>query len=296
MIESSIKAPGRRDMWKNSPTYETMRLFFRNPTGIIAVAIIAFYLGIALFGPRLAPYNPDTQYLNSALLPPSSAHLFGTDQYGRDIFSRVLYAVRLDISLAFLSVTLSYGIGVGLGILAGYMGKITDNVVMRFMDILFSFPGILFAIALSVAIGPSFWTLVIAIIVVSIPSFSRVARSTVLATKNELFVTASISLGAKKGHIMMKHVLPVAVTPTIVLYALNLGAAIIVASSLSFLGVGIRPPTPELGAIITNGFQFIISGQWWISVFPGLLIVLIVIGFNMMGDAIREATDVTLRR
>lgn len=296
MFESSNKVTGKREKWRSSPIYETLGLFFRNPTGIVSVVIIAFFIGVAILGPKFAPYNPDTQYLNNALLPPSAAHLFGTDQYGRDIFSRVLYAVRLDMSIAFLSVTISYGIGVGLGILAGYLGKITDNVIMRFMDILFSFPGLLFAIALSVAIGPSFWTLVIAIIVVSIPSFARVARSTVLATRNELFVTASISLGAKKGHVMLKHVLPVAITPTIVLYALHLGAAIMVASALSFLGIGIRPPTPELGAIITNGFQFIISGQWWISVFPGLLIVLIVIGFNMMGDAIREVTDVTMRR
>lgn len=296
MFESSTKITEKKGLWKNSPFYETFRLFFRNPTGVVSVAIIAFFIGMAIFGPKLAPYNPNTQYLSEALLPPSSAHLFGTDQFGRDILSRVLYAVHLDLSIAFTSVIFSYSIGVGFGILAGYMGKITDNVIMRFMDILFSFPGILFAIALSVAIGPSFWTLVIAIIVVSIPSFARVARSTVLATRNELYVTAAISLGAKKGHVMIKHVLPVAITPTIVLFALNLGAAIIVASSLSFLGVGIRPPTPELGAIITNGYQFIVSGQWWISVFPGILIVLIVIGFNMMGDAIREVTDVTLRR
>ena len=296
MIGENINILSNRRPWKESPIYETIRLFFRNPTGIIALAIILFFIALATVGPNLAPYNPDAQYLNEALLPPSAAHLFGTDIVGRDIFSRVLYAVRLDLELAFLSVSISYVVGVGLGILAGYLGKITDNVVMRSMDILFSFPSILFAIALSVAIGPSFWTLIIAITVVTIPTFARVARSTVLSTKNELYVTAAISIGAKKGHIMQRHILPVSVTPTIVLYALNLGAAVIVAASLSFLGVGIRPPTPELGAIITDGFQYIVSGQWWMTVFPGLFIVLLVIGFNMMGDAVREATDVTLRR
>lgn len=296
MIEENLNILKNRRFFKESPIYETIRLFFRNPTGVIALAIILFFIALAAVGPNLAPYNPDTQYLNEVLLPPSSAHLFGTDIVGRDIFSRVLYAIRLDLELAFIAVSISYVIGVSLGILAGYIGKITDNVVMRSMDILFSFPSILFAIALSVALGPSFLTLVIAITVVSIPTFARVARSTVLSTKNELYVTAAMSIGAKKGHIMLKHILPVSVTPTIVLYALNLGAAIIVAASLSFLGVGIRPPTPELGAIITDGFQYIVSGQWWISVFPGLFIVLLVIGFNMMGDAVREATDVTLRR
>lgn len=296
MIGANADMSKKKETRFASPFWESMRLFLRNPTGIIAIAIIGAYIVLAAVGPNFAPYSPDRQYLGRGLLPPSSAHLFGTDFFGRDIFSRVLYAIRLDMEMAFISITVSYFLGVALGILAGYMGKITDNAIMRVMDILFSFPNILFAIALSVALGPGFWTLIIAITVVSIPTFARLARSAVLSTKNDLYVTASISLGGSKGHIMLRHILPVAITPTIILYALNLGAAIIIAASLSFLGAGIQPPTPELGAIITNGLQFIISGQWWISVIPGLFIVLIVIGFNMMGDAVREVTDVTLRR
>ncbi len=295
-MTETINIFSKKEQRKNSPMYETLRLFAHNPTGIVAVIIIGVFIFLAAFGPRLAPYNPDTQYLSATLLPPSSVHLFGTDIDGRDVFSRVLWAIRLDMDIAFFSTTVSYAIGVSLGIVAGYLGKIADNSIMRVMDILFAFPNLLFAIAISVALGPSFWTIVIAIIVVSIPTFARVARSTVLSTKNELYVTAAVSLGAKKSHVMIKHILPVAITPTIVLYALNLGAAVIVASSLSFLGVGIRPPTPELGAIINDGLQYIISGQWWMSVLPGLFIVAIVVGFNMMGDAVREVTDVTLRR
>jgi peptide/nickel transport system permease protein len=208
----------------------------------------------------------------------------------------VLYAIRLDMAIAFLSISLGYILGVALGLLAGYMGKITDNGIMRVMDILLSFPSILFAIAIAIVIGQGFWTIIIAVTVISIPGFARVSRSAVLSTKSDLYIQAAISQGASRWHIMSKHILPVAITPTIILYALGLGNAIIIAASLSFLGVGIPPPTPELGSMITDGLQYVISGQWWISIFPGLFIVFIVIAFNMMGDTIREVTDVTLRR
>ncbi len=296
MIEEDNQIFSKKELRKNSPIRETLRLFLRNPTGMVAVFIIGAFIFLSIFGPDFATYPPDQLYPNSALMPPSAAHLFGTDLFGRDIFSRVMYAIRLDMDIAFLSTTVSYIIGVSLGIIAGYFGKITDNVVMRVMDVMFAFPYLLFAIAIAVVLGPSFLTIFIAITVVSIPTFARVGRSAVLSTKNDLYVTAAVALGAKKLHIMVKHILPSAVTPTIVLYALNLGAAVIVTASLSFLGLGIRPPTPELGAIITTGFTYIVSGQWWVSVLPGLFIVAIVVGFNMMGDAVREVTDVTLRR
>ena len=270
--------------------------FLRSPTGMIGLGILLVYAFLAIFGPDLAPYNPLTLHLNQELLPPSAAHLMGTDEYGRDIWSRILYAIRLDLFIAFASVSASYLIGVSLGILSGYLGRITDSVIMRIMDILLSFPSILFAIAIAIAIGPGFVTIIIAVIVVSIPGFARVARSTVLSTKNDLYVTASISQGGSKLHIMFQHILPSSISPTIVLYALSLGNAIIIAAGLSFLGVGIPPPTPELGAMITEGLQFVVSGQWWVSIFPGIFIVLIVIAFNMLGDTIREVTDVTMRR
>ena len=276
--------------------FETVSMYFRNPTGVAAAAILSVYVFLAAFGPLLAPYNPLALDLTNRLAPPSLSHLFGTDGYGRDVFSRVLYAIRLDMAIAFLSISLGYILGVALGLLAGYMGKITDNGIMRVMDILLSFPSILFAIAIAIVIGQGFWTIIIAVTVISIPGFARVSRSAVLSTKSDLYIQAAISQGASRWHIMSKHILPVAITPTIILYALGLGNAIIIAASLSFLGVGIPPPTPELGSMITDGLQYVISGQWWISIFPGLFIVFIVIAFNMMGDTIREVTDVTLRR
>ncbi|EQB69707.1 MAG: Dipeptide ABC transporter, permease protein DppC [Thermoplasmatales archaeon A-plasma] len=276
--------------------FDTVSMYFRNPTGVAAAAILSVYVFLAAFGPLLAPYNPLALDLTNRLAPPSLSHLFGTDGYGRDVFSRVLYAIRLDMAIAFLSISLGYVLGVALGLLAGYMGKITDNGIMRVMDILLSFPSILFAIAIAIVIGQGFWTIIIAVTVISIPGFARVSRSAVLSTKSDLYIQAAISQGASRWHIMSKHILPVAITPTIILYALGLGNAIIIAASLSFLGVGIPPPTPELGSMITDGLQYVISGQWWISIFPGLFIVFIVIAFNMMGDTIREVTDVTLRR
>jgi peptide/nickel transport system permease protein len=275
---------------------DPINYFLRSPTGLVGLGILLVYAFLAIFGPDLAPYNPLTLHLNQELLPPSAAHIMGTDEYGRDIWSRILYAIRLDMFIAFAAVSASYLIGVSLGILSGYLGRITDNVIMRIMDILLSFPSILFAIAIAIAIGPGFVTIIIAVIVVSIPGFARIARSTVLSTKNDLYVTASISQGGSKLHIMFQHILPSSISPTIVLYALSLGNAIIVAAGLSFLGVGIPPPTPELGAMITEGLQFVVSGQWWVSIFPGIFIVLIVIAFNMLGDTIREVTDVTMRR
>ena len=294
-VTTGIKVEVRREKPRGAMR-ETIGLILRSPTGIAGMAIIAAYVFLSFLGPSLAPYSPDTIHLSRSLLPPSYSHIFGTDEYGRDIFSRVLYAIPLDMSIAFVSVSIGYSIGVLTGMVSGYMGKITDSTIMRGMDILFAFPSILLAIAIAVSIGPGYWTVVIAVIVVTIPGFARVARSTVLSTKNDLYVTAARSSGARKGHILLHHLLPQAITPTIILYALNLGNAIILAASLSFLGVGIPPPTPELGAMVTNGLDYVVSGQWWISVLPGLFIVFIVIGFNMMGDAVREATDVTLRR
>lgn len=294
-VSAGMKVTLSRDKPKGA-FRETVKLILRSPTGIAGLSIIAAYVFLSLIGPSLAPYNPDTIHLSRSLLPPSYAHIFGTDEYGRDIFSRVLYAIPLDMSIAFVSVSIGYSIGVLTGMVSGYMGKVTDSAIMRGMDILFAFPSILLAIAIAVSIGPGYWTVVIAVIVVTVPGFARVARSTVLSTKNDLYVTAAKASGARKGHILLRHILPQAITPTIILYALNLGNAIILAASLSFLGVGIPPPTPELGAMVTNGLNYVVSGQWWISVLPGLFIVFIVIGFNMMGDAVREATDVTLRR
>lgn len=275
---------------------ETLRLFFKQKTGWASLVILGFFAVISVIGPSIAPYNPLAINLSARLLPPSAAHFFGTDGFGRDIYSRVLYGTRIDMMLSLISVTIGYVIGVLLGLVSGYYGKITDNVVMRSMDIILSFPFILFAIAIAIAMGQGFNSIVVAVSVISIPTFARVTRSAVLSSKEELYVMGAISIGASRAHILRHHILPNTVSPTVVLYSLNLGTAIMIAAGLSFIGVGIPPPTPEWGVIITNGLEYVISGQWWISVFPGIFLTFAIMGFNMMGDSLREAMDVTLRR
>jgi peptide/nickel transport system permease protein len=275
---------------------QSLRLLVRNRSAIAALSIIGFFVFLSLFGPYIAPYKPDALDLALRLAQPSSAHIMGTDEYGRDVFSRILYAARLDMAIAFLSTTLSYMLGVTIGVVSGYLGKITDSVTMRIMDILLSFPSILFAIAIAISIGPGFNTIIIAIIVVTIPGFARLARSSVLSTKEELYVMAAASVGASRWHIMYRHIVPNVISPTLVFYSLGLGNSILIAASLSFLGVGIPPPTPEWGAMISSGLQYVVSGQWWLTVFPGLFIVAIVVAFNLLGDTVREVSDVTLRR
>jgi peptide/nickel transport system permease protein len=274
----------------------TGALFLRSKTGLVSIIVLLSYVVIAVFAGYIAPYSPTAIDLAQRQLPPSFKHLFGTDYFGHDVFSQIVFAVRLDLELAFLAVTIGYTIGVLAGIFAGYTGKFTDNAVMRVMDVFLAFPVLIFAVAIAIVVGEGFWAIVIAVSVTSIPGFSRIARSAILVTKNELYVTAAISQGASKAHILFRHVLPAAISPTIVFYALGLGSAILLSSGLSFLGVGIQPPTPELGAMIYQPFFYSELTDWWLVVFPGIFIVVIVIAFNMMGDTLREVTDVTLRR
>lgn len=274
----------------------TASLFLRSKTGLVSLIVLLSYVVIAVFAGYIAPYSPTAIDLAQRQLPPSFKHLFGTDYFGHDVFSQIVFAVRLDLELAFLAVTIGYTVGVLAGVFAGYTGKFTDNAVMRVMDVFLAFPVLIFAVAIAIVVGEGFWAIVIAVSVTSIPGFSRIARSAILVTKNELYVTAAISQGASKIHILFRHVLPAAISPTIVFYALGLGSAILLSSGLSFLGVGIQPPTPELGAMIYQPFFYSELTDWWLVVFPGIFIVVIVIAFNMMGDTLREVTDVTLRR
>ncbi len=283
-----------RDRFENQ--IEIGKMLLKSGNGVVGLAIILAFVVIAVFAPNIAPYPPNLQDVSNLFQAPSAAHIMGTDRYGRDVFSRVIFATRLDLLLAVTSITISYVIGVSIGILSGYFGKITDNIIMRIMDILLSFPSILFAIAIAISIGPGFTTVVIAVAVIAIPSFARVARSTVLSTKEELFVMGAVSIGSSRGHVMLHHILPSAIAPTVVLYSLNLGYAILISAGLTFLGVGIPPPTAEWGGMITNGLNQVISGEWWLTTFPGIFLTLAIMGFNMLGDAMREVMDVTLRR
>ena len=273
---------------------QTLSILLGNKAGLAGLIIIIFYCFLAIAGPALAPYQPNAIPTTVKMLPPSAAHIMGTDNFGRDIFSRVLYAARIDMLISVIGVTLSFAIGEAVGLVAGYFGRTTDQVLMRGMDVLLAFPALLFAIAIAIAIGPGFVTIIIAISVIGVPGFARITRSVVLSAKQELYVTGAVSIGASRFKILTDHIFPNTLSPSLVLYSVALGNAMLVTAGLSFLGVGIPPPTAEWGAMIVEGFQFL--GAWWISVFPGLAITGAVMDFNMFGEGMREAMDVTLRR
>lgn len=273
---------------------EAFRQLARNRTGLIGMIIIGFYVFLAIAGPSLAPYPPNFIPSNFAVVPPDAAHPMGTDVYGRDVLSRVLYAARLDMLLSLIGVTLGFVFGEIIGLVAGYYGKKTDQALMRGMDVLLAFPALLLAISIAVFLGQGFFSIVIAVAVVGIPGFARITRSVVLSTKQELYVTGAVSIGASRFKILKDHIFPNTLSPSLVLYSISLGAAMLVAAGLSFLGAGIPPPTAEWGAMITLGLQE--YTDWWMAVFPGLAITGAVVGFNMLGEGLREAMDVTLRR
>lgn len=281
---------------------KTIKLLLKSRNGFAGLSIILFFVILAVFAPFIAPgFNPVLVHESLRLLPPSWSHIMGTDSNGIDIFQKAVWATRLDLLLAVVSVTLGYICGVSIGIVSGYFGKITDNIAMRAMDVLFAFPPILLAVAIAIALNNSgsnyagFVTVVVAVAVTSIPGFARVSRSTVLSTKKELYVLGAVSIGSSRRHIMMSHILPSALAPTVVLYSLTLGAAILTSAALSFLGVGMPVNAAEWGSMITQGQQYLPDGWWWPTVFPGIFVTFAVMGFNMLGDALREVLDVTLR-
>lgn len=273
---------------------DVLKQLVRNRTGLAGVIIISVYVFLAIAGPAFAPYPPNFIPTNETVLAPSAAHLMGTDIYGRDIFSRVLYAARLDMLISIVGVTIGFAVGEVIGLVSGFYGKKTDVVLMRGMDILLAFPALLLAISIAVAVGPGFASIVIAVAVVGVPTFARITRSVVLSTKQELFVTGATSIGASRFKILKDHIFPNTLSPSLVVYSISLGAAMLTAAALSFLGAGIPAPTSEWGAMITLGLQD--YNAWWMSLFPGLMITGAVMGFNMLGEGLREAMDVTLRR
>lgn len=270
------------------------RFLKKNPMAFFGVVVILISVLTAILVPILPLQDPLSQDLSGRLKGPSQDHLLGTDNFGRDVFSRLLWAGRISLLVGLLSVGIGSLIGVTLGIMAGYFGKILDTLIMRFTDILLSFPALLLAMAICAAIGASLWNVVIAISIVTIPRFSRLVRGSTLSVKEMEYVEASRSLGQGSGKIIFMHILPNVLSPILVLATLWIPAAIITEASLSFLGLGVTPPTPTWGNMINEGKAFLTSAPW-ISMFSGLAIVLVVMAFNFLGDAIRDAVDPRLK-
>jgi peptide/nickel transport system permease protein len=267
----------------------------------IPACVIVVMIAMALFAPLLAPYSPIDQTLRDKLIPPvwidggSMKYVLGTDGFGRDVLSRLIYGARISLLVALLALTVGGGIGLAIGIVAGYIGGMLDNLLMRLVDAAFTFPAILFALLLAVTMGQGFATLVIAISLLLWASFARVIRGEVLALKQRDFVALARVRGCSSLRIMAMHILPNVLNTFMVLVTLNIGVVIIAEASLSFLGAGIPPPTPAWGSMIAEGRDFVTSA-WWVSFLPGLAILLVVLAFNLLGDWLRDTLDPKLRQ
>jgi peptide/nickel transport system permease protein len=261
---------------------------WRHPLAIAGLVIAGAWIFIAIFAPFLAPHDPLAQSASS-FVPPSWGHFFGTDELGRDVFSRVLYGARISIPIALLLVTLALAIGGTLGAIAGYFGGIVDGFVMRSADLVFAFPAIILAMVVTAALGPTVRNAVLALVIVSWPSYARVVRGLVLSVGEAEYVQSARLLGKSARGTLVRDILPNVFGPVLVLATLDLGNAVLLLSGLSFLGLGAQPPQPEWGAGVAEGTQYF--QYWWIGTFPGLAIFTIVLAFNFLGDSLRDALD-----
>lgn len=266
----------------------TIPPFFKNPLAIIGASIIAVWVIVALAAPLVAPHDP-LEPLFTKFTPPNAQNWMGTDDVGRDVFSRLIMGSRVSILLALALVTAALVIGTILGSLAGYMGKVVDETIMRLADLVFAFPTIILAMVIAASLGPGLVNAVLAMLIVSWPAYARVTRSLVLGAKSSEYVIAGQLLGNNVFTSLRREILPNILAPLLVLATLDVGTAILLLSGLSFLGLGVVPPTPDWGAMISVGV--LNFSAWWIALFPGLAILSVVLAFNFIGDALRDALD-----
>jgi peptide/nickel transport system permease protein len=262
-----------------------------NPVTLLAAVLFLFFVLMALFGPYLVPYDPLASNSARALQPPSGQHWFGTDALGRDIFSRVVVATRLDLGIAVSAVAVSFLIGMPLGLAAGYFGGWWDRIVSRLADTIMAFPLFVLAMGIVAALGNTVANIVLATIVINLPFYIRVARAEANVRRDAGWVEAARLSGNSDARILAFHLFPNALPPAMVQVSLNMGWAILNAAGLSFIGLGVRPPEPEWGILVAEGAQFIVSGEWWVSFFPGVVLMLAVFTFNLLGDALRDIFD-----
>jgi peptide/nickel transport system permease protein len=263
---------------------------FDSPVTIAAVLVLVAILVMAVAGEALAPYGANEINVMNQLQPPSFEHLFGTDDLGRDVFSRVIIAARVSVQVSLVSVTLALLVGVTIGLVAGYFGSWADAVGMRSMDVIFAFPVMLLAMAIVAMLGPGIVPAMLAIAVVYTPFFARITRASVLTVREETYIRAARSIGASDARILRLHVLPNVMAPIIVQTSLSLAFAILTEAALSFLGLGVQPPQPSWGRMLFDGRGFL-GDAWWMAVFPGVAIFITVLALNLVGDAMRDALD-----
>ncbi|HEX2095514.1 MAG TPA: oligopeptide ABC transporter permease [Longimicrobiaceae bacterium] len=272
------------------------RHFRRNRMAMVGLAIMILLYLVTLLTPLIAPYDPAAQedILSTQFLPPSGEYLMGTDKFGRDIFSRVLYGARISLSIGFIAVGISITLGTTIGAVSGYFGGLVDSVLMRFTDMMLSFPRLVLLIVVIALFEPSIWLVVTVLGLTGWMGTARIVRGEVLSLREREFVQAARALGMGDGRIIMRHVIPNTLAPVIVSATLGIGQTILTEASLSFLGLGVQPPTPSWGNMVSDGRDALITA-WWIATFPGLAIVFTVIAFNLLGDGLRDALDPRLR-
>jgi len=271
-----------------------IKRILREPRIVFGLAFLLLLCGIAIFAPFLVPYDPLEIYPSETLQPPSARHLFGTDNLGRDVFSRVLFGTRYSLALGLLAIAISAGLGVILGLVSGFAGGAVDAAIMRAVDVGLAFPSVLLALLVISVIGPGLTSIVIAIGVSSTPPFIRIVRGSVLVIKEMTFIEAARASGVGNSRILLRHILPEVFAPALTMATLGLANAIFSASSLSFLGFGARPPTPEWGVLVSSA-RHQLRAAWWISTFSGLAIMISVLSINVLGDGLRDILDPKLR-
>jgi len=297
------------DVGKNrSQMQQVWRRFKKNPLAMIGLCIIVLLIILALAAPLIAPtverspgsgvFDPgyDIQNLHNTFQMPSSEHIMGTDNLGRDIFSRVAHGARTTLMIGVLVVTVSMSIGITIGAISGYYGGVIDNVFMRIIDIMLATPTILLAIVIASTMDPGLTSVLIAVAIGGIPGYARIVRGSVLSVRGQEYIEAARAIGANDFRIITKHVIPNCIAPIIVESTMGMAGAIGSAAALSFLGLGPQAPSPEWGAMLSEGRRFMIMGHWPMVVFPGLAIALIIFALNMMGDGLRDAFDPRLKR
>lgn len=294
MTESN-QQPKTIELEKHRGLYRQSALeFIRNRGAVVSFILLVVIIFSSIFASNLTPYDPLERDTPARLAPPSLAHPMGTDALGRDVLSRVLYGGRLSLQVGFFSIFASALVGIPVGLAAGYFGGIIDNIAMRIMDVILAFPGLVLIIWLVAVLGSSMTMLILAIAFFYIPTYARLTRSVALSLREIEYVLAAQSVGASTARILLLHILPNALAPLIVVTTLSISGAIITGASLSFLGLGVSPPTPEWGSMLSDGRGYL-RNAWWIAFFPGITITLVVLAANIVGDALRDALDPKVR-
>ncbi len=270
------------------------RRLSRSKTAIIGLFIVGLYILTAIFGPYLAPHDPIAQDLSKTFLAPSAQHLMGCDEFGRDIFSRIIHGARVSLIIQFNSVVIALVVGLALGAMGGYFGGLIDEVIMRLMDVMLAFPGMLLALAIVAMLGPNLTNLIVAIGIYSVPQFARVTRGAVISVKKNEYVTAAKAIGESDFSIITRYVLPNALSPIIVQTTLRMATVLLTAAGLGFLGLGVQPPTPEWGTMLSGARMYLRTAPF-VAFFPGLAIMLVVLGFNFFGDGLQDALNPRLK-